>query len=100
MLNLKFFFIFLKVVVYRPQTGSGRFRDAVTIYPSGNETRQLGSYFGGVLLSTDVNDDGLDDLFVAAPLYIIGSSYDNGRVFAYISRSSGRASTDEWVSNQ
>ena len=85
--------------MYRPQNSSGRFQDAVTIYPRGNEIRQLGSYFGGVLLSTDVNDDGLDDLFVGAPLYIIGSSYDDGRVFAYISRRTGRTSTEEWVNN-
>jgi len=76
--------------------GSSRFADATTIYPR-REARQLGSYFGGVLLSTDVNDDGREDLFVGAPLHIIGSNYDDGRVFAYISRVTG-SSTSTWVS--
>ena len=90
-------FDFLQVVVYRPVDGSAQFADAVTIIPSGS-TQQLGSYYGGVLLSTDVNNDGRDDLFVGAPLYIVqnGSNYDDGRVFAYISSPSG-SSLQLWV---
>ena len=80
--------------MYRPTEDDAQLTDAVTIYPRG-DARQLGSYYGGVLLSTDVNADGHDDLFVGAPLYI-DSNYDDGRVFAYISRS-GRNNPNAWV---
>jgi len=46
---------------------------------------QTGMYFGGSLLSTDVNGDGKDDLLVGAPLYV-GEKIDEGRVFVYISQ--------------
>ena len=87
--------IFLQVVIYRPQLGNANFTDAVTIYPS-TMTSQLGSYFGGTMLSVDLNSDGMDDLLVGAPLYI-EDNYDDGRVYAFISTSSG-GNPALWVS--
>lgn len=48
---------------------------------------QSGEYFGSSLLVVDLNNDGLDDLLVGAPMYCSfrkGFS-DEGRVFVYIS---------------
>jgi len=55
---------------------------------------QLGSYFGGSLLSMDLNADGKDDLLVGAPLHI-GQHYDQGKVFVYISQRTN--SVMSWV---
>ena len=74
-----------QVVIYRPRLNNPNFTSSSTIYPHDKkDVRQLGSYFGGVLMSTDVNGDKKDDLFVGAPLYT-ASSYDEGRVFVYLS---------------
>ena len=56
--------------------------------------RQPGSYFGGSLLSVDINKDGKDDLFVGAPLYV-GPRYDEGRVFVYTTQQN--ANLKSWV---
>lgn len=82
------------VVVYRPVRASEKFYDSATLL--GHRTkRQLGSYFGGSVLATDVNNDGKDDLLVGAPLYV-GDNHDEGRVFVYISRQSN--TLDAWKS--
>ncbi|XP_023217305.1 integrin alpha-4-like [Centruroides sculpturatus] len=46
---------------------------------------QIGEYFGAAILSVDVNNDGLTDLFVGAPLYSTKSGGDEGRVYIYLS---------------
>jgi len=60
------------------------FENAFTI-EAPNEYQQFGSYFGGSLLSIDLNNDNNDDLLISAPLYI-GQESDEGRVFVYISK--------------
>lgn len=46
---------------------------------------QLCEYFGHSLLTIDANQDGFDDLLVAAPMYSSWQNnlYDEGRVFFY-----------------
>ncbi len=58
--------------------------------------RQVGSYFGGAVASGDVNGDGVDDLLVGAPLYT-SRSYDEGRVFVFLSRPAVDNNLDSWV---
>ncbi|XP_039270070.2 integrin alpha-9-like [Styela clava] len=79
------------VVVYRPENGNAQFHDHVTLMGHPN-TRQLGAYFGGSVLTTDVNNDGKDDLLIGAPLYV-GDNYDEGRVFVYVSQPSNTLKT-------
>ena len=66
----------------------------VTIYPPKDARDQTGAYFGGCLLSVDVNNDGYDDLFIASPLFV-GENNDEGCVSVYIGKSV--SSTTEWV---
>lgn len=47
---------------------------------------RIGGYYGASLLAMDTNNDGLDDLFVAAPMYA-EKFYDEGCVYYY--RNSG-----------
>ncbi|XP_023217347.1 integrin alpha-4-like [Centruroides sculpturatus] len=49
------------------------------------EGSQTGEYYGAAILSVDVNNDGLTDLFVGAPLYSTESGGDEGRVYIYLS---------------
>ncbi|XP_051918216.1 integrin alpha-11-like isoform X2 [Hippocampus zosterae] len=45
---------------------------------------QMGSYFGSVLLSMDVDGDGLSDLLlVAAPMYCSQDAHETGKVYLY-----------------
>ena len=81
--------------MYRPRPNNANFTDAVTIYPN-SVTSQLGSYFGGAMLTVDLNNDERDDLLVGAPLYI-GDNYDDGRVYVYLSNG-GTTNTMQWVS--
>ncbi|KAM6977225.1 integrin alpha-5 [Aplochiton taeniatus] len=51
---------------------------------------QMGSYFGHAVATTDINKDGLIDLLVGAPLFMVRGS-DNrpeemGRVYVYLQR--------------
>ncbi|XP_050668621.1 integrin alpha-9-like isoform X2 [Leptidea sinapis] len=49
---------------------------------------QLGSYFGASLCCMDLNGDGIDDLLVGAPTYVVKKDgslpYDQGAVFIYL----------------
>lgn len=47
--------------------------------------QQMYEYFGHSLLTIDANQDGFDDLLVAAPMYSSwrNNLYDEGRVFFY-----------------
>ncbi|XP_078488821.1 integrin alpha-2 [Ciona intestinalis] len=47
-------------------------------------SNQMGSYFGYSLCAVDTNGDGIDEVFVGAPLWM-DKNYDEGRVFVYIS---------------
>uniref|UniRef100_A0A3B3CN75 Integrin, alpha 5 (fibronectin receptor, alpha polypeptide) n=1 Tax=Oryzias melastigma TaxID=30732 RepID=A0A3B3CN75_ORYME len=52
---------------------------------------KMGSYFGYALATTDINSDGLTDLLVGAPMFIVrgsdGHLEEMGRVYVYLQRS-------------
>jgi len=48
--------------------------------------KQMGSYYGHSLCTTDTNNDGIDELFVGAPLFM-DEHQDEGLVFVYVSGS-------------
>ncbi|XP_032515403.2 integrin alpha-PS3-like isoform X3 [Danaus plexippus] len=51
---------------------------------------QLGSYFGASMSCTDINGDGISDLMVGAPNFVIHDGslhYDQGAVFVYLTES-------------
>lgn len=43
---------------------------------------EFGSYYGSVILAVDVNNDGIDEIFVAAPVGA-GNTFDEGYVYYY-----------------
>lgn len=43
---------------------------------------ETGSYYGAAILVVDINNDGMDELFVGAP-FGSGRSYDEGYVYYY-----------------
>ncbi|KAM6980686.1 integrin alpha-5-like [Aplochiton taeniatus] len=51
---------------------------------------QMGSYFGYTVAATDINNDGLDDLVVGAPMFMLrgsdGHLEELGRVYVYLQR--------------
>ncbi|XP_036389237.1 integrin alpha-5 [Megalops cyprinoides] len=51
---------------------------------------QMGSYFGYAVATTDINKDGLEDLLVGAPMYMVrgsgGRLEEMGRVYVYLQR--------------
>ncbi|PWA31680.1 hypothetical protein CCH79_00006442 [Gambusia affinis] len=58
----------------------------------GNFTgEQMGSYFGYALATTDINSDGMIDLLVGAPMFMVRTSggrlEEMGRVYIYLQRS-------------
>uniref|UniRef100_A0A3B5QRY5 Integrin, alpha 5 (fibronectin receptor, alpha polypeptide) n=1 Tax=Xiphophorus maculatus TaxID=8083 RepID=A0A3B5QRY5_XIPMA len=58
----------------------------------GNFTgEQMGSYFGYALATTDINSDGMVDLLVGAPMFMVRTSggrlEEMGRVYIYLQRS-------------
>lgn len=68
------------------QTGSVFLFDSSWNIPIILHGYQLFEYFGHSLLTVDINQDSLDDLLVSAPMYSsFENSYDEGRVFVYIS---------------
>uniref|UniRef100_A0A3Q2QE34 Integrin, alpha 5 (fibronectin receptor, alpha polypeptide) n=1 Tax=Fundulus heteroclitus TaxID=8078 RepID=A0A3Q2QE34_FUNHE len=52
---------------------------------------QMGSYFGYALATTDINSDGMIDLLVGAPMFMVrgsdGGLEEMGRVYVYLQRS-------------
>uniref|UniRef100_A0A8C7WYL9 Integrin, alpha 5 (fibronectin receptor, alpha polypeptide) n=1 Tax=Oryzias sinensis TaxID=183150 RepID=A0A8C7WYL9_9TELE len=53
--------------------------------------KEMGSYFGYALATTDINNDGMTDLLVGAPMFIVRGSDSHleemGRVYVYLQRS-------------
>ncbi|KAL1020694.1 hypothetical protein UPYG_G00003440 [Umbra pygmaea] len=51
---------------------------------------QMGSYFGYAVATTDINNDGMADMLVGAPMYMIRGSESRpeevGRVYVYLQR--------------
>ncbi|XP_071812420.1 integrin alpha-9-like isoform X2 [Apostichopus japonicus] len=65
----------------------------VTIYDISNSTvyqeiygEPMTTYFGSAIASVDLNNDGLSDLLVGAPLY--SSNQDEGKVYVYLNTGS------------
>ncbi|KAK7863750.1 hypothetical protein R5R35_011153 [Gryllus longicercus] len=56
---------------------------------SGEKT---GEYFGASLAAADVNNDGIDELFVGSPLYSTPGSGDDGKVYLFMT--SGKNKTE------
>uniref|UniRef100_A0A8C3G874 Integrin, alpha 5 (fibronectin receptor, alpha polypeptide) n=1 Tax=Cyclopterus lumpus TaxID=8103 RepID=A0A8C3G874_CYCLU len=54
---------------------------------------QMGSYFGYAVATTDVNSDGMADLLVGAPMFMVrgsdGRLEEMGRVYVYLQRGPG-----------
>ncbi|XP_044208155.1 integrin alpha-5 [Thunnus albacares] len=52
---------------------------------------QMGSYFGYAVATTDINSDGMTDLLVGAPMFMVrgsdGRLEEMGRVYVYLQRS-------------
>ncbi|XP_041654876.1 integrin alpha-5 [Cheilinus undulatus] len=53
---------------------------------------QMGSYFGYAVATTDINSDGMDDLLVGAPMFMVRGSdarlEEMGRVYVYLQQNS------------
>jgi hypothetical protein len=48
------------------------------------EGEQIGEYFGAAVCVLDLNGDGLDDLLVGAPHYGEKRTWDEGRIYVYL----------------
>jgi hypothetical protein len=48
------------------------------------EGKQTGEYFGAALCVLDVNGDGLDDILVGAPHYGRDKTWDQGRIYVFL----------------
>jgi hypothetical protein len=48
------------------------------------EGKEMGEYFGAAVCVLDVNGDGLDDLLVGAPYYGGKRTWDQGRIYVYL----------------
>ncbi|XP_076799395.1 integrin alpha-2-like [Clavelina lepadiformis] len=86
------------VILHESKPANSSFQGAQTLRPfscsdCSARYQSIGSYFGGALLSADFNNDGKDDLLVSAPLYSL-TSYDEGKVFVYISQPSN--TVEKW----
>ncbi|KAM6904768.1 integrin alpha-3-like [Xenentodon cancila] len=46
--------------------------------------QQMGSYFGNAVVTTDLNDDGWNDLLVGAPFYFLRQREVGGAVYVYM----------------
>ncbi|KAH8348432.1 hypothetical protein KR084_007421, partial [Drosophila pseudotakahashii] len=51
---------------------------------------QFGEYFGYSILSEDLNGDGMTDVIISAPQYVLQDedSYDNGAIYVFINKGS------------
>lgn len=47
---------------------------------------KVGEYFGAALCVLDVNDDGMDDILVGAPHYGSHKTWDQGRVYLFLTK--------------
>jgi hypothetical protein len=48
------------------------------------EGQEVGEYFGAAVCVLDVNGDGLDDMLVGAPHYGDKRTWDQGRIYVYL----------------
>ncbi|XP_062518283.1 integrin alpha-V-like [Corticium candelabrum] len=68
---------FGRIVVFEYNFDSAAYVSVLT-----KDGEQFGAYFGHSVAAVDLNNDGLDDLLVGAPLYS-NSQFELGRVYAY-----------------
>ena len=79
-------FVLLKLFsVYTLQCISGG-NEGIYKYETDDYTKGIGSKFGAVLAAVDLNNDGMDELLIGAPLYT-GTVVEEGRVYVYTSQS-------------
>ncbi|XP_063778643.1 integrin alpha-9 [Pseudophryne corroboree] len=71
-----------KVYIFRTDKRSG---SLIRIFQASG--RKMGSYFGSSLCAVDLNNDGLSDLLVGAPMF--SEVRDEGQVTVYINRGNG-----------
>jgi len=50
------------------------------------EGKQTGEYFGAAICVLDVNGDGLDDILVGAPHYGAAKTWDQGRIYVFLTK--------------
>jgi integrin alpha 9 len=50
------------------------------------EGTQMGEYFGSTIATIDINQDGLTDLIIGAPMYTENVMQDVGRVYVYMNK--------------
>lgn len=54
------------------------------------EGKQIGEYFGSVIATIDIDQDGLTDLLIGAPMHAEPLTWDQGKVYVYMNKDNVR----------